>query len=419
MRYRLLLYLLTPLALAFMWWRGRKEPAWRHNWAQRWGYALPASDSPDAPLWIHAASVGEVNSAASLLAEIQRRWPQRQLYLTAFTPTGVERWRELVPQAQVSLLPLDLPSAMARFVEGVGPCALVVLETECWPHMLMACAQRAVPVIWLSGRLRASSVEGMRRVFGRSLLRRSFAGIQAWGVQTQDDAQRFMALGAPAERVTVTGSLKFDLGIPATLLEQASEWRKAQDARPVWLAASTHPGEEEKIIEAHQAVLAEHPETMLLLAPRHPRRRAEVGALLERAKLSWGARSDSADPAGLAVYLIDTLGELMLFYAVTDVAFVGGSLVPVGGHNLLEPAALGKPVITGPHIESCADVATALGDVDALLRVDSAQTLANAVLRCLDDKMLCQRMGQAGQDFARRNRGALARSVDLLAPLIS
>ena len=419
MRYRLLIYLLTPLALAFMWWRGRKEPAWREGWAQRWGRDLPqADDAQQAPLWIHAASVGEVNSAASLLAEVQQRWPHCPLYLTAFTPTGVARLRALVPAARVSLLPLDLPGAMARFVSTLRPRALVVLETECWPHMLEACARRNVPVIWLSGRLRASSVSGMHRLFGQALLHRAFAGIQAWGVQSTDDAERFKALGAPDERVQVTGSLKFDLNIPSDLTERAQQWRAHVGERPLWLAASTHAGEEELVVEAHQAVRAVYPDALLVLAPRHPRRRAEVEAVLQGAGQDWRLRSESATPEAASVYLVDTLGELMLFYAACDVAFVGGSLVPVGGHNLLESAALGAPVITGAYVDSCADVAAALEQEGALLRVNAEQTLTARVLQCLDDEPARQRMGHAGQTFARRNRGALARSLELLAPLV-
>ncbi len=419
MRYRLLIHVLTPLALAFMWWRGRKEPAWRDNWAQRWGRNLPAAPAPQRPLWIHAASVGEVNSAVSLLAAVQKRWPECSLYLTAFTPTGAARWRELVPAARVSLLPLDLPAAMRRFVTAINPRALVVLETECWPHMLDACGQREVPVIWLSGRLGESSVGGMRKLFGQARLRRAFAQVAALGVQTREDQQRFVALGAPAQRVEVTGSLKFDLSLDAGLEARAQLWRKPLSGRPVWLAASTHAGEEEAALRAHQVIMQAHPQALLVLAPRHPRRRAEVERVLGEMDMAWCLRSADQVPREEAVFVVDTLGELMLFYAACDVAFVGGSLVPVGGHNLLEPAALGKPVVCGPYVESCADIAAALEQAGALQRVGDAATLANTVSRALGDDDARQRMGQAGQEFARRNRGALSRSLELLAPLLS
>ena len=419
MRYRLLIHVLTPLALAFMWWRGRREPAWRENWAQRWGRNLPAAQTPQRPLWIHAASVGEVNSAASLLAAVQQRWPQCPLFLTAFTPTGVARWRELVPAARVSLLPLDLPAAMHRFVASVKPRALVVLETECWPHMLDACGRREVPIIWLSGRLGASSVTGMGKLFGKARLRRAFAQVSALGVQTVEDEQRFVALGAPAERVQVTGSLKFDFTLDAGLEARAQAWREPVQGRPLWLAASTHAGEEEAALRAHQAVLQAHPQALLVLAPRHPRRRAEVESVIGQTAMAWCLRSSAQRPRDEAVFVVDTLGELMLFYAACDVAFVGGSLVPVGGHNLLEPAALGKPVLCGPHVHSCADIAAALEQAGALQRVEDAGSLAAAVVRCLSDGATRHGMGLAGQAFARRNRGALTRSLELLAPLLS
>ena len=419
MRYRLLIHVLTPLALAFMWWRGRREPAWRENWAQRLGRNLPLAQTPQRPLWIHAASVGEVNSAASLLTAVQQRWPQCPLYLTAFTPTGVARWRELVPAARASLLPLDLPAAMNRFVSGVNPRAAVVLETECWPHMLDACGRHKVPVIWLSGRLGASSVTGMGRLFGQARLRRAFAQVSALGVQTVEDKQRFVALGAPAERVQVTGSLKFDLTLDAGLEARAQAWREPFARRPLWLAASTHAGEEELVLRAHQLVLQTHPQALLVLAPRHPRRRADVESVIGETAMEWCLRSAAQAPHEEAVFVVDTLGELMLFYAACDVAFVGGSLVPVGGHNLLEPAALGKPVLCGPHVHSCADIAAALKQAGALQQVEDADALASVVVRCLGDSAERQRMGLAGQAFARRNRGALTRSLELLAPLLS
>lgn len=416
MRYALLIRLLAPLFFVFAWWRGRSEPAWREHWPQRRGWVTPAR-TPE-PLWIHAASVGEVNSAAGLLAAISAQWPQQPLYLTAFTPTGVARLRELVPQADVSLLPLDVPAYWQRCFARIKPRALVVLETECWPHLLLACQQRSVPVLWLSARLGESSLKGMPRVFGRALLQRALSQVHAIACQGEADVQRFKALGAPASRVQAVGSLKQDLQIAPVLLQQAADWRARLGDRPVWLAASTHEGEEQIVLQAQQALRAQQPDALLLLAPRHPRRCDQVAQLIQAQGLSYCRRSDNPHAGDAAVYLIDTLGELLLFYAVCDIAFVGGSLVPVGGHNLLEPALLGKPVLCGKHLDSCRDVAQALSAAGGLQLVSDAASLGHAVLGLIEQPAQRSQMGAANQAHAESLRGAVQRSLTLLAPFL-
>ncbi|MGJ8669227.1 MAG: 3-deoxy-D-manno-octulosonic acid transferase [Oceanococcus sp.] len=416
MRYALLIQLLAPLFFVFAWWRGRREPAWREHWPQRRGWVPVAHTA--SPVWLHAASVGEVNSAASMLRAIQTQYPQLPLYLTAFTPTGVSRWQALAPGAVVSLLPLDVPVYWRRFFQRVQPRALLVLETECWPHLLLACQQQQVPVSWLSARLGASSKTGMPRLFGRQLLQRALQDVQVIAAQTETDADRFAALGARADRISVVGSLKQDLSIAVDLPVRAQAWREGLQRTQVWLAASTHEGEERIVLEAHQQLLQQYPDALLLLAPRHPRRADEVAGLLDAVGLSWQRRSNVQQPQDEQVFLLDTLGELLFFYATCDVAFVGGSLVPIGGHNLLEPAALNKPILSGPHLHTCADTAQPLQALGALQIVLDAASLFYTLRSCLDNSEDCQRRGQAAGQYAASQRGALQRSMELLAPLL-
>ncbi len=416
MRYALLIRLLLPFFFVALWLKGRREPGWRRGWGERLG-RLPGR--ADRPLWLHAASVGEANSAAGLLRELQARWPDLPLHLTAFTPTGRDRLCALAPGASVSLLPVDVPLATNRFLRALAPRAAVMLETECWPNLLAGCACQGVPVIWLSGRMSERSAVQYPKIFGRRNLRRVFSQVRALGMQTQRDARRFVEVGAPPARVSVTGSLKFDLPVAADLSAEAELMRLRWQRSAIWLAASTHAGEELAVLDAHRAVLARAPDALLLLAPRHPRRAAEVERLLVERGMNFVSRSSGAGVDQAQVLLIDTLGELMLFFAACELAFVGGSLVPVGGHNLLEPAALARPILTGPHLDSCRDVADALLEAEALRVVPDAQALADALLDWLSAPGRWRAQGRAGQEFAERNRGAVDASLKLLAPYLN
>lgn len=413
MRYAILSRLLAPLALFALWWRGRSEPAWREGLGERRGRVARRQDRP---LWVHAASVGEANSAAGFFRQLLQQHPELPLHLTAFTPTGLARLRELVPGARHSYLPIDSPAAMRRFVNAVRPRAAVVLETECWPNMLAQCARQSVPVIWLSGRLSERSVRRLPTLFGAGRLRKALGQVKAFGVQTARDSRRFATLGAPADRLHTTGSLKFDLELPADLSHRAKELRDGWGRELVWLAASTHPGEEEQVLQAHARLLESRPDALLLLAPRHPRRTAEVEALIESAGLDRVTRSEGAQLGQAQVLLIDTLGELMLFYAACDICLVAGSLQPIGGHNLLEPAALSRPIISGPHLDSCRDVADTLIGLQALTIVDDATALAEALESFAADRLPWWERGDAAASFARANRGAVERSLALLEP---
>ena len=320
--------------------------AWR-GLGQRFGFGpvLPAS-----PVWLHAASAGEVQAAAILVAALRRRDPQLPLLITATTAAGLARARRLFAAQSIAVcyLPLDLPGAVRRFLRRTRPRVALVLETEIWPNLIRACATAQVPVMFVSARLSARSAQRYRRLGAG--LRRLLATVAQVAAQTPQDAERFAALGVPATRIQVTGNLKADFSVPPEVTESGARLRAALGPqRPIWVAGSTHEFEEQQVLQAHRAVLAAQPQALLILVPRHARRFGAVADWLQREQMDFVRRSRSeAVSAQTQVLLIDAMGMLLDCYAAADVAFVGGSLVKVGGHNLLEPAALGRPILTGP-----------------------------------------------------------------------
>ena len=429
--YTLLLRLLVPWVCATLWWRGRRHPGRRVDLRERLGRSAGVLARGQAPVWIHAVSVGEVQAAAQLIALLAARDPRQPLLLTMATATGRQRASTLYasylqaegdgpPLLQLRYAPFDLPGAVARFLDEVRPCAGLILEAELWPNLLRACARRGLPIAMVSARLSARS-QRRYRSFARGLMQRSLRGLTLIATQTAADAQRFIELGAPADRVQVAGNLKFDLPLPADLLQQAGRLRQqCLGERRLWVAGSTHAGEDEQLLAAHQLLCAGSAAgqgPLLVLAPRHPERFAAVAQLLERSGLDFVRYSDG-DRATAAhsaqVLLLDTLGDLLTFYACCEVAFVGGSLVPLGGHNLLEPAALGKPVLSGPAYFSAPEAARLLLDCGALQVVADASALAAVLHQCFADPQAASRRGTAGLAVIEANRGAAARTVALL-----
>jgi 3-deoxy-D-manno-octulosonic-acid transferase len=412
--YLCLAYLLVPAALATELVRGVSDRArWRHL-GERFGCG---ASLPPGGIWVHAVSVGEVQAAATLLRALRAADPVRPLLLTSSTVTGRARAAALLAgQAQVRYLPYDLPGAVARFLDRARPCLGVVLETELWPNLYAAARRRGVPLLLASGRLSERSVRRYRRLGG--LLRETLAGVEV-AAQSAADAGRFVAIGADPARTTVLGNLKFDYAPPADVAGRAAALRAALGAgRPVWVAGSTHEGEEEQVLEAHAALCRRHPGALLVLAPRHPPRFAAVGALLARRGVAWAARSGGAPPGpDTAVFLLDTLGELVAYYAAADVAFVGGSLVPVGGHNLLEPASLGRPVVAGPHTFSDPAVTRLLAGAGALSVVRDGAELAATVDGFWADRAAAHAAGEHGRTAVAANQGALARLVARIGAL--
>ncbi|TKJ71159.1 3-deoxy-D-manno-octulosonic acid transferase [Pseudomonas sp. CFBP13508] len=418
--YTALFYLGLPLVAIRLWLRARKAPAYAKRIGERFTLGMPTLQP--GGIWVHAVSVGESIAAAPMIRALLERYPTLPITVTCMTPTGSERIQALFanePRMQHCYLPYDLPCAAARFLDRVQPKLAVIMETELWPNHIHQCAKRGIPVALANGRLSERSARGYGRF--SKLTAPMLDEMSLFAVQTEAEAQRFRDLGARPETVEVTGSIKFDLTIDPQLLQRAAELRnqwQAQD-RPVWIAASTHEGEDEVVLDAHRRLLASHPDALLILVPRHPERFNSVFDLCQREGFATVRRSTGANvDAQTRVLLGDTMGELLFLYALADSAFVGGSLVPNGGHNLLEPAALAKPVLSGPHLFNFLDIAAQLREAGALAEVDDAEGLAVEVQRLFELPRDAQRMAEAGLAVMRRNQGALQRLVDGLARLI-
>ncbi|MDX9672457.1 MULTISPECIES: lipid IV(A) 3-deoxy-D-manno-octulosonic acid transferase [unclassified Pseudomonas] len=418
--YTVLFYLGLPLVAIRLWLRSRKAPAYAKRIGERFSYGMPSLQP--GGIWVHAVSVGESIAAAPMIRALLQRYPQLPITVTCMTPTGSERIQALFahePRIQHCYLPYDLPCAAARFLDRARPKLAVIMETELWPNHIHQCARRGIPVALANGRLSERSARGYGRF--SKLTAPMLAEMSLFAVQTEAEAQRFRDLGARPETVEVTGSIKFDLTIDPQLLQRASELRGQWQAleRPVWIAASTHEGEDEVVLNAHRRLLANYPNALLILVPRHPERFNSVFELCQREGFAMVRRSTGASvETDTSVLLGDTMGELLFLYALADSAFVGGSLVPNGGHNLLEPAALAKPVICGPHLFNFLDIAAQLREAGALAQVDDAEGLAVEVQRLFELPRDAQRMAEAGLAVMRRNQGALQRLLDGLGRLV-
>ncbi len=413
--YLIAVYLAAPLHAASLAMRARSA---RHRrgarLAERFGFGAPLAGRP---VWIHAASVGEVQAASTLVKALRTRRPDLPILLTAFTPTGAARAASLGPGVTVRYLPYDLPGSVRRFLDRARPRLALILETELWPTLFRQCHRRGIPLIIASARLSHRSQRRYRR-FG-SLLREALRGVVI-AAQSETDAARFLAIGADPQRTHVSGNLKFDCTVAPDIGVRGARLRALYaPGRPLWVAGSTHEGEEAVMLAAHRRVCAAQPGALLVIAPRHPQRFETVAALLAQQGVPHVRHSRSAQSVQSAqVLLLDTLGELIDFYAAADAAFVGGSLVPVGGHNLLEPAALGRPIVTGPHQFNAADIAQLLVARGAVQFVRDEAELAATLIAWLSDPTQRAQVGARGQAVVAENRGALERVLALITPLL-
>lgn len=417
--YLLAVYLAAPVISAVFLWRGLTDRGYWRNFGERFGFGAPAAPHG---VWIHAVSVGEVQACAPLVGVLRQRYPDLPLTVTAVTPTGAARARALFGgAAQVRYVPFDLPGAVRRFFARVQPRLAVIVETELWPNLYRECGRRRVPLVLASARLSARSVGRYRRL--GALFRDTLSQAAVVAAQGTGDAQRFQALGADPASTHVTGNLKFDFELPPKTIERGARLREQYaPARALWVAGSTHGGgEEQALLEAQRRVRALHPEALLVLAPRHPQRFAEAAALLHQAGVSFVRRSQGAAAAAhtCEVLLLDSLGELLDFYAAADVAFVGGSLVPIGGHNLLEPAALGVPILTGPYNSNSEEIARLLIASGAAEVVRDAAALGARIGALLANPEARVRIGAQGRASVDSNRGALGKLLGLIEPLLS
>ncbi|MDH3972597.1 MAG: lipid IV(A) 3-deoxy-D-manno-octulosonic acid transferase [Gammaproteobacteria bacterium] len=404
--YTLLLYLLAPLVILRLAWRSLRAPDYRRRWPERFGTIEPALG--EQVIWIHAVSVGEVQAAEPVVQALLEQRPDYSILITTVTPTGSARVTALFGDEVAHVYaPYDLPGAVSRFFQRVRPQLAIVMETELWPNLFHACQQRAIPLLLINARLSERSEAGYRRV--RGLAAQTLSAVNEIAAQSELDAGRFINIGADQGTVTVTGNLKFEQRVPPSLLERAEVLRRDWGVgRTVWVAGSTHEGEDELLLDAFRQLRERFSDCLLVLVPRHPERFESVAELCRQKNYNTLLRS-AAVPCTPAteVYIGDSMGELPLFYAASDVAFVGGSLVPHGGHNMLEPAALGVPVVTGPHVFNFVEICELLQQAGACVKVENVGGLSDTLSLWLEDANQRHRVGQRGRDTVEKNRGAL------------
>jgi 3-deoxy-D-manno-octulosonic-acid transferase len=427
--YSLLLRLVLPLQVLRFWWRGWRHPVHRGALGARLAWKL--SQRRDRPLWLHAASAGEVQALAGLLQQLRERHPALPLLLTVGTATGLQRARELygtMPALAVQPACWDLAGAARRFLAATAPRLGVFVETELWPNLVHAAAERGVPLLLISARVSARSTARYLR-WGPRLMRDTVRAFELISTQSADDRQRFVSLGAEPARVQIGGNLKFDLPLPADLPQRGIELRRRLGLqRAIWVAGSTHEGEEIQCLAAQHTLRAAATEgsapPLLVLAPRRPERFDSVARLLAAQSVPYLRHSALADMPGsvgddIDVLLADRFGELLPCYAAAQMCFVGGTLVPVGGHNLLEPAALGKPVLAGPYCFNAPESARLLADSGALRQVRDAGELAQALREWMADPSTAAHLGEKAAAAVAANRGAAAGALQWITALLA
>ncbi|VXC32714.1 3-deoxy-D-manno-octulosonic acid transferase [Burkholderia sp. 8Y] len=427
--YRAMWWIVAPLAVLRLLIRSRKERGYREHIGERFGRG-PARRADDlAPLiWVHAVSVGETRAAQPLIEALMKTHPEARVLLTHMTPSGRATGFELFGNRVMrSYLPYDLPHLVRRFLRAWRPSLVIVMETEVWPTLIDECRRADVPLVLTNARMSERSYRRAAR-FGRPV-REVFGGFSRVLAQTPSDAERLTALGA--RNVAVLGNLKFDMTAPPELVARGQAWRAAIGERPVWVAASTREGEETLVLRAFAALNV--PGALLILVPRHPQRFDEVSALIATAGMTGARRSvwapkpvaagSGADvppplPSGVQVLLGDSMGELGAYYAAADLAFIGGSLLPLGGQNLIEACAAGVPVLIGPHTFNFTQATNDAIAAGAALRIDSPQALAQGLRELFSDKPRRIAMSAAAAAFAARHRGATERTVDILGVML-
>lgn len=415
--YSLLLYLSVPLVILRLIWRGLRNRDYWHRWSERFGYFT----TPELhnPIWLHAVSVGEVQASLPLIKALRSHYPERSIVVTTMTPTGSGRVRKQLGDDVFHVyVPYDLPGAVERFIQRVKPTFAMIMETELWPNLFYQLHQQGVPLVVANARLSPKSMEGYHNL--KRLTTSTLKQVDLLVAQGAGDAERFRTIGMDAEKIRQSGNIKFDLEIPASVYEssEAIGERLGRD-RPIWIAASTHEGEDEQVLETFRMVREKLSKSLLILVPRHPERFSSVAALCEKAGLNVVRRTDDKHCDEYThIFVLDTLGELLQFYAAADVAFVGGSLVETGGHNILEPAALKKPVIVGPYMFNFQEITQTMKENDAIRQVKDAEQLATVVLRLLTHSEERHQLGERGYEFVEENRGSLQRLLDFVIPII-
>lgn len=415
--YTLLMYLVTPIILYRLAFRGLRNRDYFWRWRERFGFFVcpPMKDA----IWVHAVSVGEFNAAVPLIEALMKRFPERPMVVTTITPTGSSRVQSVLGARVFHVyLPYDLPGSVRRFLDRTKPKLAVVMETEIWPNLYLSCSSRKIPILIANARLSERSLRG----YGPA---KALAGhcvrAAAWiAAQSKVDAERFLRLGAEPSRLELVGNIKFDMKLPEGINEIGADLRSGWGAnRPVWVAASTHEGEESAVLEAHALVLRQFPDALLIFVPRHPERFKLVTTHCRSIGFRTSTRSENQTPEGSTqCFVLDSMGELLNFFAASDVAFVGGSLSDIGGHNMLEPAGLGIPVIIGPYTYNFEEIADRMISGGAAIRVTNGAELGNGLCKILKYSATRNAMGEAGLRVVVSERGALERLLGRAVALL-
>lgn len=415
--YTVLLYLIQPLIWLRLLWRGRKAPAYRKRWSERYGFCR-GKVAPGG-IMLHSVSVGETLAAIPLVRALRHRYPNLPITVTTMTPTGSERVQSAFGKDVYHVyLPYDLPGSIKRFLDHVQPKLVIIMETELWPNLITQLHRRSIPLVIANARMSERSAAGYQKL--GAMIRSVLQKITLIAAQHQDDGDRFIELGLKRNNLAVTGSLKFDISVTPELAARAITLRRQwAPHRPVWIAASTHEGEEKIVLSAHRQLLQQYPDLLLLLVPRHPERFSTARQLTEQAGFSYVMRSSGDIPSTQTQVVIgDSMGELMLLYGITDLAFVGGSLIERGGHNPLEPAAHALPVLMGPHAFNFKDICSKLEQSGGLLIVADETSLVEKVEKFLADDDYRRKTGRAAVYVLHQNQGALEKLLKLLEPYL-
>jgi 3-deoxy-D-manno-octulosonic-acid transferase len=407
--YTILFYCALPFIFLRLWWRGRRVPAYRENWGERLG--LLKQEPLKGCIWLHTVSLGESIAALPLIEALLKKYPSNTILITNMTPTG-RRYiaTKLGKRVVQAYIPYDVPFAVKSFLQKASPKIAIFFETELWPNIFFACKKAAIPIVVLNARLSARSANGYQKIAW--LTASMLQNVTALCVQSEAEGQRFLQLGLAKTKLKVTGNIKFDLEIPTLVTRQAS-------TRPVWIAASTHEGEEALVLAAHRTLLQTFPNALLILVPRHPERFQPVGEMVQAAGFVLKKRTEANSwEADTEVYLGDTMGELIALYAMADVALVGGSLIPRGGHNLLEPAALQKPLLSGPSHFNFVEITELLLEAEALSIVNSEEQMAAQILKLFKNPADAKAAGVRAYQVVLANRGALQKQMDVLTDIL-
>ncbi len=415
--YTVLLICLLPFILLRLMVRGFRDNRYWQNWNNRFGNLQ--IQNPQPVIWLHAVSVGEVRAASVLLKRLIEHYPDYQYHITTTTPTGAEMVQRLFGSSlSHSYYPYDLPWFVNRFLDRLQPSLVLIIETEIWPNLFHACHQRHIPLCLLNARLSASSFNRYRKL--AQFTKQTLGHLALVTAKNASDRERFIKLGVDEGRVVCPGNLKFDIEFDKTVFDKAAVQRSRwEGGRKVWVAGSTHPGEEEIVLGAHKTVLEKYPGALLILVPRHPERASEIVRLCNKAGLTHVLSSEAGENAPTSTVIIgDRIGELPQFYAVSDIAFVGGSLVPHGGQNPLEPAVVAVPILMGPSISNFKDVYQKLNDAGAVFTINDGMGLAMQLNTWFKDPDSAMAVGQLARRVVEQNKGAVNRTIDYLQPYI-